>query len=268
MQFAPSTYYAFKKRPPSARVIRDGELKVEIQRVYDNSRKLYGARKVTAQLGREGIEVGLDRVEKLMKELGIQGVTRGKKVRTTKADASAPRPTDLIQRDFVATEPNRKWVADFTYVATFAGMAYVAFVIDLFSRMIIGWSVSRSMEKELVLDALEMALFSRDGDLSGCINHSDAGSQYTSIAHGKRLEEAKMCPSIGTRGDSLDNAVAESTIGLYKTECTKLDGPWRNEIHLEYATLGYVEWYNAERLHGTCGDVPPAEFEQRFERAS
>ena len=203
-----------------------------------------------------------------MKTMGIQGVTRGKTVRTTKADESAPRATDLLQRDFVAAEPNQKWVADFTYVATLAGMAYVAFVIDLFSRMIIGWSVSRSMEKELVLDALEMALFSRDGDLSGCINHSDAGSQYTSIAHGKRLEEAGMCPSIGTRGDSLDNAVAESTIGLYKTECTKPNGPWRNELHLEYATLVYVEWYNAERLHGTCGDVPPAEFEQRFRMAS
>lgn len=241
---------------------------MEIQRVYNKSRKLYGSRKVRHQLNREGIEVGLDRVERLMKKMGIQGVTRGSKVVTTKADEKAPRPGDLVQRDFVATEPNQKWVADFTYVPTRAGMAYVAFVIDLFSRMIIGWSVSKSMTTEFVLDALEMALFSRDGDLSGCIHHSDAGSQYTAIAYGKHLEEAEMCASIGIRGDSLDNAVAESTIGLYKTECTKPNGPWRNEIHLELATLDYVEWYNDDRLHGTCGDIPPAEFEQRFGTAS
>lgn len=240
-----------------------------MQRVYDKSQKRYGARKVTIALKREGREIGLDHVERLMRELGIQGVTRGNtKPKTTVANEKSPRPVDLIKRDFIATEPNQKWVADFTYVATVAGMVYVAFVIDLFSRMIIGWSVSKSMTADFVLDALEMAIFCRDGDLSGCIHHSDAGSQYTSIAHGKRLAEAEILASVGTRGDSLDNAVAESTIGLYKTELTKMAGPWRNELHLEYATATYVEWFNDERLHGTYGDVPPREFEQRFKQAS
>jgi putative transposase len=267
LQFAPSTYYAYKTRGPSARCIRDKELKVEIMRVYKANREVYGARKIHRQLVREGIEVGLDRVERLMKELGIEGVVRGGgKIRTTKADPKNPLPSDLLDRNFTATEPNQKWVADFTYVATLAGMVYVAFVIDLFSRMIVGWSVSKSMTTEFVLDALEMAIWSRDGDLSGLIHHSDRGSQYTAIAYGEHLSEADILASVGSKGDSYDNAVAESTIGLYKTELTKRRGPWRNAIHLELETLDHVEWFNTQRLHGACGDVPPVEFEQHYAR--
>lgn len=266
MQFAPSTYYAARNRPLSPRRIRDGELKAEILGVYEANRSVYGARKIQKQLRREGIEIGLDRVERLMRELGIQGAVRGKKTRTTIAGEDGARPADLIDRDFRASEPNRRWVADFTYVPTWSGTVYVAFVIDLFSRMILGWSVSRSMTVDFVLEALEMAIWRRDADLEGLVHHSDRGSQYRAIRYSERLEAAGAVPSVGSRGDSYDNAVAESTIGLYKTELIAMLGPWRNADQIEIKTLSYLEWYNTQRLHGFCGDIPPVEFEDRYRK--
>jgi putative transposase len=263
LQFAPSTYYARKAHQPSARSLRDVELKEEIKRVHTASRGRYGARKVWIQLQRENIDIGRDRVERLMREEGLRGVRRGGwKVITTQADPKAPLPSDLVDRDFSATEPNVKWVSDFTYVPTLAGMVYVAFVIDLFSRTIVGWSVSTTMDTDFVLDALEMAFWRRD-TLDGLIHHSDRGSQYTAIRYGERLELAGALPSVGSRGDSYDNAVAESTIGLYKTELINETTTWRNAVHIEMETLTYVEWFNAERIHGTCGDMTPLEFETR-----
>jgi len=264
LQFAPSTYYATKAHQPSARALRDVGLKEEIKRVYKANRSVYGARKVWIALQHEGIDIGRDRVERLMREEGIQGVRRGNgwKVVTTKADKSAVLPPDLVDRDFSASEPNEKWVSDFTYVPTLAGMVYVAFVTDLFSRMIVGWSVSTTMDTNFVLDALEMAFWRRD-TLDGLIHHSDRGSQYTAIRYGERLELSGALPSVGSRGDSYDNAVAESTIGLYKTELINETTTWRNAVHIEMQTLSYVEWFNTERIHGTCGDMSPAAFETR-----
>lgn len=248
---------------PSARELADVELKKKIRRAYEASRCVYGARKVTVALQREGVVIGLDRVERLMREMDIRGVRRGGyKVVTTKADKKASLPPDLVKRDFTATEPNQKWVSDFTYVPTLAGMVYVAFVIDLFSRMIVGWSVSKVMDTNFVLDALEMAFWRRDS-LDGLIHHSDRGSQYTAIRYGERLMTAGALPSVGSKGDSFDNAVAESTIGLFKTELIHQCEKWRDAVHVEIETLSYVEWFDNERLHGTCGDMSPVEFEAK-----
>jgi len=263
LQFAPSTYYANKSHVPSARELADVELKKKIGRVYEASRCVYGARKVTIALQREGVVIGLDRVERLMREMGIRGVRRGGyKVVTTKAEKKASLPPDLVKRDFTATEPNQKWVSDFTYVPTLAGMVYVAFVIDLFSRMIVGWSVSKVMDTNFVLDALEMAFWRRD-TFDGLIHHSDRGSQYTAIRYGERLAATGALPSVGSKGDSYDNAVAESTIGLYKTELIHQHDKWRDAVHVEIETLSYVEWFDNERLHGTCGDMSPVDFETK-----
>jgi putative transposase len=261
LQVAPSTYYAARARPPSARAVRDEELKPLITQVHQDNYGVYGARKVWKALGRQGVEVGRDRVARLMVVLQIFGAVRGKTRRTTKPDPSAARAPDLVGRDFSATRPNEKWVADFTYVATWTGTVYVAFVIDLFSRMIVGWRMATTMRTELVLDALEMAVWRRGCSLHGLVAHSDAGSQYTSIRYTERLAEIGAAPSIGSIGDPVDNAVAETVIGLYKTELIKRRGPWRTPDDVELATLEYVDWYDNRRLHSTIHDLPPAEYE-------
>lgn len=268
MGIAPSTYYAIKRRQrePSARALRDAEVLVEIRRVHDRSRGLYGARKVWLQLRREDILVARCTVERLMRTHGLEGVRRGRRRQTTIADGQASRPLDLVERDFTADAPNRLWVADFTYVMTFSGVVYVAFVIDAFSRRIVGWKADTTMKTSLVLDTLEMALWSRDRDgialADGMIHHHDAGSQYTSFAFTSRLIDAGVDASVGSIGDGYDNALAESTIGLFKTEKIHREGPWRTRSDVELATLEWVDWYNHERLHSAAGDLPPAEYEQ------
>jgi putative transposase len=267
---APSTYYDAVRRPPSARARRDEQLRAAITRVHQGNYGVYGARKVWLTLNREGIAVARCTVERLMRELGLAGARRGKRVRTTVADRSAARPADLVSRRFSPPAPDRLWVADFTYVPTWSGMVYVAFVIDAYSRRILGWRASTSMTTALVLGALEQALWvrQRDGahDLAGLIHHHDAGSQYTSIAFTERLAAAGVSASVGTVGDAYDNALAETVIGLYKTELIKPRGPWRTPGPVEIATLNYVDWYNHQRLFETCGDIPPAELEQAHYR--
>lgn len=264
LPIAPSTYYATKTRPPSKREIEDAELLADVRRVWEENYRVYGRRKIWAQLNREGITIGRDRCERLMRQAGIAGVVRGRRPRTTTPDASAPRAPDLVDRDWNVAGPNRVWVSDFTYVRTWAAMVYVAFVIDVYSRRIVGWRVSTSMRTDLVLDALEHAIWSRDQRLDGLIAHSDAGSQYTSIRYTERLADIGAAPSIGSVGDPIDNAVAESTIGLYKTELIRRRGPWRTVDDVEFATFEYIDWFNNRRLHGEAGNVPPVEAEQLF----
>ena len=266
MQVAPSTYYAAKSRPPSARAVSDAELKPKLLKVWEDNYKVYGARKCWKQLRREGHDVGRDRVARLMRELGISGVVRGKAKRTTTPDRAAARAPDLVNRRFLAPRPNALWVSDFTSVATWSGTVYVAFIIDIYSRFIVGWRVATTMRTELVLNALEMAVWRRQEILDGLVCHSDAGSQYTSIRYTERLAEIGAAPSVGSVGDPIDNAVAESTIGLYKTELIRRRGPWRNVDEVELATLAYIEWFNQRRLHGEIGDVPPAELEALYYR--
>ena len=264
LPFASATYYAAMSRPLSARTTRDTELKPEIQRVWEEHRRVYGADKVWAQLKREGRPAARCTVERLMRKLGLRGVVRGKKVRTTWADAVNQRPTDLVQRQFHAVAPNRLWVADLTYVKTHSGWVYVAFVIDVFSRFVVGWQASRSLHAELALDALEMALWARGRRLDGLVHHSDRGVQYLAIRYSERLAEAGVVPSVGSRGDSYDNALAESFNGLYKTELIRHLGPWRGLDDVEHASLDYVDWFNHRRLHGELGMVPPSEFEALY----
>jgi putative transposase len=263
---APSTYYAARDRAPSQRRLRDEQLKSEILRVWKANHRIFGARKVWIVLRGEGIEVARCTVERLMRELGITGVRRGKPRRTTIADEQADRPTDLVDRNFTALRPNQLWVADFTYVATWSGTVYVAFVIDAFSRRILGWKAATTMRTELVLDALEMAIFTREQegitDLAGLVHHNDAGSQYTSIAFTTCLIEAGIDASVGSVGDAYDNALAESTIGLYKAEWIDYRRPWRNLEHVEIATLEWVDWYNRHRPHGSIDDYTPIAVEQ------
>ena len=258
LQFAPSTYYAAKTRPPSARACRDAVLGPVVKACWEDNYGVYGRRKLWAALRREGHALGRDQVERLMRSLGIAGVRRGRAFTTTRPDPRAGRAPDLVNRAFAADQPNRLWVSDFTVVASWEGRVYVAFVIDVFSRMIVGWRAATTMRTDLVLDALEMAIWHRDELLDGLIAHSDAGSQYTSIRYTERLAEIGAAPSIGSVGDSYDNALAESTIGLYKTELIRRRGPWRSAEQVELATLGYVDWFNHRRLHGAIGDVPPA----------
>ena len=273
LKIAPSTYYAARNRPLSPRALRDGKVLAEINRVEAAARGgVYGAEKVWRQLAREnvlvdGTPVARCTVERVMRENGIVGVLRKRTVRTTIADPAAQRPADLVKRDFTADRPNRLWVVDFTYVATLSGWAYVAFVLDVFSRMIVGWRVSRSMRTDMPLDALEMALASRYRNghtVSGLIHHSDAGAQYTSVRYTTRLTEAGLSASIGTVGDSYDNALAETTNGLYKAECVYWEGPWQGADDLELATLSWVHWYNHERIHSALDWVPPVEFEENY----
>jgi transposase InsO family protein len=272
LQIAPSTYYEHRARqtdpqrsPP--RVQRDRALVPEIRRVYEENFHVYGARKVWRQLGREDFIVARCTVERLMRSLGLQGVVRGRKCRTTIADDSAEPPLDHVKRQFQASHPNELWVADFTYVATWAGFVYVAFVIDVFARRIIGWRVARSMRAELVLDALEQALWSRSG-IHGVVHHSDRGSQYLSIRYSERLTEAGAQPSVGSVGDSYDNALAETIIGLFKAEVIHRRGPWRHLEAVEYATLEWVDWFNHRRLLEPIGNVPPAEFEASYHQST
>jgi putative transposase len=266
LQVAPSTYYAARSRPPSIRALRDAELKVEIHRVWKDNFEVYGARKVWRQLGREGVAVGRDRVARLMGELGICGVVRGKPRRTTIPAETADRPADLVERNFTAPAPNRLWVADLTYVATWAGFAYVAFIIDAFSRMIVGWRVATTLRAELALDALEMAVWARQGGLDGLVHHSDRGGQYLAIRYTERLAEEGAVASVGSRGDSYDNALAETVNGLYKAELIGRRGPWRGAEQVELATLAWVQWWNERRLHSAIGDIPPAEYEAIYYR--
>ncbi len=268
LPIALSTYYEQKARQadPSrlpVRVRRDAVLCKEIERVWNENRRVYGARKVWRQLHREDIEVARCTVERLIRQLGVSGVVRGWKPRTTIPDEVAARPADLVQRDFTATRPNQLWVADLTYVATWAGFVYVAFVIDVFSRRILGWRVSRSLRSDLALDALEQALYACP-DIEQLVHHSDRGVQYLSIRYTERLVEAGIEPSVGSVGDSYDNALAEMLIGLYKTEVIHQLGPWRNVDHVEFETLDWVDWFNSRRLLEPIGYIPPAEFEELY----
>lgn len=261
LAFATSTYYACRTRGPSARSMRDERLADEVARVHEENRGVYGAKKVWTQMGREGIAAARCTVARLMRELGLRGVRRGKRCYTTVAGDAAVRPADLVERKFVASRPNELWVADLTYVRTWAGMCYVAFVIDVFSRFIVGWSLARHLRSDLPLEALEMGIWRRKMRTAGCVHHSDRGSQYTSIRYTERLAEAGIAPSVGSAGDAYDNAMAESTIGLFKAELIYKDGPWRTAEEVEIATLDYVDWWNNRRLHEGIGDIPPAEKE-------
>jgi putative transposase len=264
LSIAPSTYHAAKRRPRSARALRDEELKAEIARVHAEHFGVYGARKVWRQLHREGIAVARCTVERLLRELGLRGAVRGKTRRTTTPDATVARPADLVERDFSATRPNQLWVADLTYVASWSGFVYVALIVDAFSRFIVGWQASRSLRTDLALDALEMAIWRRQAQLDGLVHHSDRGSQYLAIRYTERLADAGAVASVGSRGDSFDNALAETIIGLYKTELIRRRGPWKGIDQVEYATLEWVDWFNHRRLLEPIGSVPPAEFEAAF----
>jgi putative transposase len=270
LPIAPATYYEQKRRQADperlpARLKQDLRLKEEILRVWKENFEVYGVRKVWAQLGREGISAARCTVGRLMRGMGLKGVVRGKKCFTTVSDASSPRPPDLVDRKFRAMRPNQLWVADFTFVATWSGFVYVAFIIDVFARMIVGWRVARSMKTDLVLDALEQALYSR-GDKEELVHHSDRGTQYISIRYTERLADAGIRASVGTTGDSYDNAMAESIIGLFKTEVIRRKGPWRNLEMVEFATLEWVDWFNNRRLLEPIGNIPPAELEKMYYR--
>jgi transposase InsO family protein len=268
LPIAPSTYYEHKAREADPerlprRTQRDTALKPEIRRVWDENFQVYGAEKVWRQLNREEIPVARCTVERLMGVLGLQGAVRGKTYKTTVPDDAAERPADLVQRQFEADCPNQLWVADFTYVATWVGVVFVAFVIDVFARRIVGWRVASSMRTDLVLDALEQALWSRAGT-EGLVHHSDRGSQYLSIRYTERLAQAGVESSVGSVGDSYDNALAETIIGLFKTEVIRRRGPWRTLDAVEYATLEWVDWFNHRRLLEPIGNIPPAEKERAY----
>jgi putative transposase len=266
LQVAPSSYYAARQRPPSARLVRDEALKVKLRHVHAAHFGVYGVRKLWRQLQREGIPVARCTVARLMRELGLAGVVRGRVVRTTVADEQAPRPADLVDRDFHAPAPNRLWVADLTYVRTWSGFVYVAFIVDAYSRRIVGWQIARSLRAELALDALEQALWTREEPLDGLVHHSDRGGQYLAIRYTERLAAVGAVRSVGSRGDSYDNALAESVNGLYKAELVYRQGPWRGIEDLELATLTWVDWYNHRRLFGAIGYVPPVEYEANHYR--
>jgi putative transposase len=263
LPIAPSTYYEARSRRPSARALRDEDLKTEISRVHAANFGVYGARKLWRHLSREGIVVARCTVQRLMRELGLQGVRRGKVRRTTIPDEQAARPADLVNRDFSATRPNQLWVADITYVATWSGFVYTSFIIDAYSRAIVGWRSSRSLRADLALDALEMAIWARRG-LDELNHHSDRGGQYLAIRYTERLGEQGAVNSVGSKGDSYDTALAETIIGLYKTELIRRRGPWKGIDDVEYATLEWVDWFNHRRLLEPIGDVPPAEFETTY----
>jgi len=270
LPIAPATYYTHKaqQRDPSrqcTRGHRDAELTVEIQRVWDQNFAVYGSRKVWEQLDREQIPAARCTVERLMRRAGLRGVVRGATTRTTSGGDVPATVPDLVERRFTATRPNQLWVSDLTYVATWRGFVYAAFVIDVFARRIVGWRVSSSLHADLALDALEQALHDR-GDLDGLVPHSDRGVQYLSMRYTQRLSDAGVAPSVGSRGDSYDNALAESVIGLFKTELIRRRGPWRCLEDVEFATLTWVDWFNTRRLLEPIGYVPPAEYEERYYR--
>lgn len=265
MPIAPSTYYEQVSRSPSRRQLRDGELSEHIQRVYAANYGVYGARKVWLALNREGIAVARCTVERLMAQLGLAGAVRGKARRTTIADSAAARPADLVSRQFAPPAPNRLWVADLTYVSTWSGFAYVAFVIDAYARRILGWRVAATMATTMVLDSIEQAIWTRTQEgvleFNEVVHHSDRGSQYTSIRFTERLAGAGIQPSVGAVGSSYDNALAETIIGLYKTEVIHRGKPWRTVEDVEMATARWVDWFNNQRIYQHCGDIPPAELE-------
>ena len=270
LPIAPSTYHAHvaKRANPeklSARARRDMALKPEIARVFAENFEVYGVRKVWRQLQRESFDVARCTVERLMRGMGLQGVIRGKPVRTTISDKAAPCPLDHVNRQFHAPRPNALWVSDFTYVSTWTGFVYVAFVIDVYARRIVGWRTSRTAHASFVLDALEQALYDRrPAHRGGLVHHSDRGSQYLSIKYTERLAEAGIEPSVGSVGDSYDNALAETINGLYKAEVIHRRGSWRTMEAVEFATLGWVDWFNNRRLLGPIGNIPPAEAEERY----
>ncbi len=270
LPIAPSTYraHAARRRDPDrrpARARRDEVLKVEVGRVFEENFAVYGVRKVWRQLRREGFDVARCTVERLMREMGLFGAIRGKPVKTTRSDKAAPCPLDRVNRRFQPPAPDRLWVSDFTYVATWAGFVYVAFVIDAYARRIVGWRVSRSAHAGFVLDALEQALHQRRPmSGGGLVHHSDRGSQYVSIKYTERLAEAGVEPSVGSVGDSYDNALAETINGLYKAELIHRRGPWRSLEAVEYATLEWVDWFNNRRILEPIGNIPPAEAEERY----
>ena len=272
LPIAPSTYFLRKGQQQdatkrSARARRDDELRAAIQRIWDEHEHVYGPRKVWRQLRRDGIRTARCTVERLMREMGLRGTVRGRAWKiTTHSDPAGTRPTDLVDRQFVATRPNQLWVADFTYVATWRGFVYVAFVIDVFARRIVGWRVSSSLRTDFVLDALEQAIYQRCGTdgAADLIHHSDRGTQYLSMRYTERLADAGIEPSVGSCGDSYDNAMAESIIGLFKTEVIQRKGPWRHLEAVEFATLRWVDWFNNRRLLEPIGHVPPAEYEAQY----
>jgi putative transposase len=271
LPIAPSTYFVRKAQQQdatkrSARRRRDADLRTAIQQVWDDHDHVYGPRKVWKQLRRDGHRVARCTVERLMRDMGLRGVTRGRAwVVTTHPEAAGDRPADLVDRRFTATRPNQLWVADFTYVATWRGFVYVAFVIDVFARRIVGWRVSASLRTDFVLDALEHAIYDRRGaGVSDLVHHSDRGTQYLSMRYTDRLSEAGIEPSVGSRGDSYDNALAESIIGLFKTEVIQRKGPWRHLEAVEFATLTWVDWFNTRRLLEPIGYVPPVEYEADY----
>lgn len=269
-EIAPSTYYAHRSRPPSPRTVRDTELVALIRQCHRDNIGVYGARKIYAELNRQGTVVARCTVERLMKAEGLRGIRREKGRRTTIGEgAETPRPADLVERKFVASAPNELWVADLTYVRTHSGWVYAAFVLDVFSRLVIGWQVSTSLRTDLALDALDMGLWARrraGQDIAGLTHHSDRGVQYRAIRYTERLAEAEAVASVGSKGDSYDNAMAEAFNSLFKAECirnpiTRPKGGWKSVIDVEIAVAEYIDWFNHRRLHGEIGLVPPAEFE-------
>lgn len=260
-----STYYARRSRRASQRQVRDGEVLADINKVRTGNAVVYGARRTWIELGRRGVKVARCTVERIMREHGLEGVRRGgKKKVTTIPDPAADRPADLVKRDFTADRPDQLWLADITYVPTWQGFVYVAFVLDVFSRMIVGWQTADHLRTDLPLDALEMALWNRKVHYGQTIHHSDAGSQYTSIRYGTTLSTFGVLPSIGTVGDSYDNAMAEALNGSFKAELIHRLGPWKTRAEAEIATYEWISWYNHARLHSSIGDVPPAEHEARY----
>jgi transposase InsO family protein len=271
LPIAPSTYFRHKAQHAdpdrrSARARRDDELRAIIRRIWTEHFQVYGPRKVWRQMGREGLREARCRVRRLMREMGLAGAVRGRAwMTTTQSQPDAPRPADLVAREFTATRPNQLWVSDFTYVATWSGFVYVAFVIDVFARRIVGWRASASLRTDLALDALEQAIYDRcDSDTGDLVHHSDRGTQYLSIRYTERLADAGIELSVGSRGDAYDNALAETVIGLFKTEVIRRRGPWRSLETVEFATLEWVDWFNHRRLLEPIGYVPPAEYEARY----
>jgi len=270
LPIAPSTYHEqqARKRDPTRlpeRAQRDARLRPEIQRVWEENQSVYGAKKVWRQMKREQFEVARCTVTRLMRQMGLRGVVRGRTFKTTIPELKAERPPDLVARNFTVDRPNRLWVADLTYVATWRGFVYVAFVIDAYSRRIVGWRVSNSLRTDLALDALEQAIYDRShAEIERLVHHSDRGVQYLSIRYTERLAEAGIEPSVGSAGDSYDNALAESVIGLFKTEVIRRRGPWRQIEDVEFATLEWVSWFNGRRLLEPIGYLPPVEYEEAY----
>ena len=263
---AERTFHAARTRPPSARSLSDELHKVQIRRVWTSNYSCYGPRRVYKQLRREDYVVACCTVTRLMADMGLRGVQRGRKQFTTTPDDTAARPADLVERRFVADRPNQLWLADITYVSTWQGWLYVSFILDVHSRMIVGWQLANHLRTDLVLDALEMALWRRDLTFGGLIHHSDRGSQYLGLRYSDRLAEVNVSASVGSRGDSYDNAMIESLNGTFKAELIKLHGPWRTRDATEIAIIEWIDWYNAVRLHGEIGDIPPVEHEAGWYR--